>query len=118
MHCLQGAHEMVLEMVAWRDPNLVPIKAFYGDDLKINYCGKLATDTHVQVHSTARTAAALGPKACDSLTASSFSKHSMPSARLHQSLCSMSMRAAASAGTSLKAAVIRTNCTAFHPNQT
>lgn len=45
---------MVLEMVAWRDPNLVPIKAFYGHDLKVNFCGKLATDTHVQVHSTAR----------------------------------------------------------------
>jgi hypothetical protein len=40
---------MVLEMVAWRDPNLVPIKAFYGDDLKVNFCGKLATDPHVQV---------------------------------------------------------------------
>lgn len=46
---LQGAHEMILEMVAWRDPNLVPIKAFYGDDLKVNFCGKLATDHHVQV---------------------------------------------------------------------
>lgn len=52
LHCLQGAHEMVLEMVAWRDPNLVPIKAFYGDDLKVNFCGKLATDPHVQVRST------------------------------------------------------------------
>lgn len=40
---------MILEMVAWRDPNMVPIKAFYGDDLKVNYCGKLATDHHVQV---------------------------------------------------------------------
>lgn len=40
---------MILEMVAWRDPNVVPIKAFYGDDLKVNYCGKLATDHHVQV---------------------------------------------------------------------
>lgn len=49
MSCAQGAHEMVLEMVAWRDPNLVPIKAFYGDDLKVNFCGKLATDPHKQV---------------------------------------------------------------------
>ena len=31
----QGAHEMILEMVAWRDPNVVPVKAFYGDDLKV-----------------------------------------------------------------------------------
>lgn len=46
---LQGAHEMILEMVAWRDPNLLPIKAFYGDDIKVNFCGKLATDRHVQV---------------------------------------------------------------------
>jgi len=40
---------MILEMVAWRDPNVVPIKAFFGDDLKVNFCGKLATDHHVQV---------------------------------------------------------------------
>jgi hypothetical protein len=40
---------MVLEMVAWRDPNVVPIKAFYGDDTKVNFCGKLATDPHLQV---------------------------------------------------------------------
>lgn len=26
---------MILEMVAWRDPNVVPIRAFYGDDLKV-----------------------------------------------------------------------------------
>lgn len=46
----QGAHEMILEMVAWRDPNLVSIKTFYGDsDIKVNFCGKLATDPHVQV---------------------------------------------------------------------
>lgn len=49
---MQGAHEMILEMVAWRDPNMVPIKAFYGDDTKVNYCGKLATDHHVQVNGT------------------------------------------------------------------
>lgn len=36
-------------MVAFRDPNVVPIKAFYGDDLKVNFCGKLATDPHAQV---------------------------------------------------------------------
>ena len=42
---------MILEMVAWRDPNVVPMKAFYGDDIKVNFCGKLATDHHVQVSS-------------------------------------------------------------------
>jgi hypothetical protein len=43
---------MILEMVAWRDPNLVPISTFYGDDIKVNFCGKLATDRHVQVRCT------------------------------------------------------------------
>lgn len=45
----QGAHEMVLEMVGWRDPNVIPIAAFYGDDLKVNFAGKLATDPNPQV---------------------------------------------------------------------
>ncbi|EFJ44828.1 hypothetical protein VOLCADRAFT_106220 [Volvox carteri f. nagariensis] len=45
----QGAHEMILEMVAWRDPNVIPVKAFYGDDLKVNFCGKLAADPHPAV---------------------------------------------------------------------
>lgn len=40
---------MVLVMVGWRDPNMVPIKAFYEPDTKVNFCGKLATDHHVQV---------------------------------------------------------------------
>jgi hypothetical protein len=43
---------MILEMVGWRDPNMVPIRAFYGDDLKVNYCGKLATDHHPQVRTS------------------------------------------------------------------
>ncbi|KAG2499196.1 hypothetical protein HYH03_002777 [Edaphochlamys debaryana] len=45
----QGAHEMILEMVAWRDPNVIPVRAFYGDDLKVNFCGKLAADPHPAV---------------------------------------------------------------------
>ncbi|KAG2455132.1 hypothetical protein HYH02_000951 [Chlamydomonas schloesseri] len=45
----QGAHEMILEMVAWRDPNVIAVKAFYGDDLKVNFCGKLAADPHPAV---------------------------------------------------------------------
>ncbi|KAG1672600.1 hypothetical protein FOA52_002080 [Chlamydomonas sp. UWO 241] len=45
----QGAHEMILEMVAFRDPNVVAIAAFYGDDLKVNFCGKLALDLNPQV---------------------------------------------------------------------
>ncbi len=39
---------MVLEMVGWRDPNVIPIAAFYGDDLKVNFAGKLATDANAQ----------------------------------------------------------------------
>lgn len=30
-----GAHEMILDMVAWRDPNSVAIKAFYEPDPKV-----------------------------------------------------------------------------------
>lgn len=41
---------MILEMVGHRDPNLVPVAAFYGDpDLKVNFCGKLAADANPQV---------------------------------------------------------------------
>lgn len=40
-----GSHEMILEMVAWRDPNVVAVKAFYEPDPKVNFCGKLATDS-------------------------------------------------------------------------
>ena len=47
MHC--GAHETILDLVAFQHPNLVPVKAFYGDDQKVNYFGKLATDGSVQV---------------------------------------------------------------------
>ena len=32
-----GAHEMILEMVAWRDPNLVSIKSFYEPDPKVTH---------------------------------------------------------------------------------
>lgn len=35
-----GAHEMILDMVAWRDPNSVAIKAFYEPDPKVH----LSTD--------------------------------------------------------------------------
>ena len=47
---------MILEMVGHRDPNLVPVAAFYGDpDLKVNFCGKLAADANPQVRGTAVT---------------------------------------------------------------
>lgn len=44
-----GGHEMVLQMVAWQDPQAIAIKAFYEPDLHVNFCGKLATDSLVQV---------------------------------------------------------------------
>ena len=44
-----GGHEMVLQMVAWQDPNAIAIKAFYEADVHVNFCGKLATDSVVQV---------------------------------------------------------------------
>ena len=43
MHC--GAHETILDLCAFKHPNLVPIKAFYGEDRKVNYFGKLALDS-------------------------------------------------------------------------
>lgn len=43
-----GGNEMVLQMVAWQDPNAIAIKAFYEPDLHVNFCGKLATDPVVQ----------------------------------------------------------------------
>ena len=44
-----GGNEMVLQMVAWQDPNAIAIKAFYEPDVHVNFCGKLATDPVVQV---------------------------------------------------------------------
>lgn len=38
-----------MEIIAWRDPNVIPIAAFYGDDVKVNFAGKLATDTQPSV---------------------------------------------------------------------
>jgi hypothetical protein len=32
-----GAHEMLLDMVAWRDPNTIAIKAFYEPDPKVRH---------------------------------------------------------------------------------
>ena len=44
-----GAHESLLDLCSFRDPNVVPVRAFFGDDLKINYMGKLITDSCVRV---------------------------------------------------------------------
>ena len=34
-----GAQELILEMVAWRDPNMVAIKAFYEGEVKVRSMG-------------------------------------------------------------------------------
>lgn len=44
-----GAHEMILEICAFIDPNYVPVKAFYEGEVKANYLGKMATDSSVTV---------------------------------------------------------------------
>eukprot|EP00898_Chlorokybus_atmophyticus_P002042 jgi/Chlat1/2839/Chrsp194S02999 len=41
-----GGGEEILELTAWRDPNLVPIKSFYEADIKVNYMGLLAQDSN------------------------------------------------------------------------
>ncbi len=40
---------LVLPLPPGRDPNLVSVAAFFGDDLKVNFCGKLALDPSPQV---------------------------------------------------------------------
>ncbi|KAK9812913.1 hypothetical protein WJX72_005730 [[Myrmecia] bisecta] len=44
-----GAHEMILELTAFQDPNSIAIRAFYEADVKTNYFGKLATDSSAVV---------------------------------------------------------------------
>lgn len=46
---LSQGHESILDISAWRDPNMIPVKAFYGDDMKVNYFGKLSTDRNPRV---------------------------------------------------------------------
>ena len=33
---IAGAHECILDLTGFRSPNIVPVKAFYGDDLKVS----------------------------------------------------------------------------------
>ena len=44
-----GAHESLLDLCSFRDPNVVPVRAFFGDDIKVNYMGKLITDSCANV---------------------------------------------------------------------
>ncbi|OAE34179.1 hypothetical protein AXG93_1593s1380 [Marchantia polymorpha subsp. ruderalis] len=46
---LCGAHESIYDLTAFRDPNSVPIKAFYRPDPKTQYLALLAGDRSIQV---------------------------------------------------------------------
>ena len=47
-----GGHEAILDLCSFRDPNVVAVRAFYGDDTKVNYFGKLITDACPKVRLT------------------------------------------------------------------
>lgn len=46
-HC--GGHDAILDLVGFRHPNVVPIKAFYEGDQRVNFFGKLASDSSTRV---------------------------------------------------------------------
>ena len=41
---------MIYQLGAFQDPNLVPMAAFYGPTLSVNFLSKLAQDCSPQVH--------------------------------------------------------------------
>ena len=42
---------MILKMIAFQDPNYVPLQAFYNTHVKVNFCGRLAVDPKPQASS-------------------------------------------------------------------
>jgi len=54
-HC--GGHDAILDLVGFRHPNVVPTKAFFESDQRINFFGKLSSDPSAKVRE--RFAAAL-----------------------------------------------------------
>lgn len=46
---LLGGHEMIYQLGAFQDPNLVPMAAFYEPTVSVNYLSKLAQDANPQV---------------------------------------------------------------------
>ena len=46
---LLGGHEMIYQLGAFQDPNLVPMAAFYEPTVSINFLSKLAQDGSPQV---------------------------------------------------------------------
>lgn len=47
---LLGGHEMIYQLGAFQDPNLVPVAAFYEPTVSINFLSKLAQDGSPQVN--------------------------------------------------------------------
>lgn len=54
-HC--GGHDALLDLMGYRHPNIVPIKAFFEGDTRVNHFGRLASDPSPRVRE--RFAAAL-----------------------------------------------------------
>ncbi|KAK9833415.1 hypothetical protein WJX81_003313 [Elliptochloris bilobata] len=44
-----GSADMLLELTAFQDPHSVPVRAFYGPCVRVNFCARLAVDASVQV---------------------------------------------------------------------
>ena len=43
-----GAADALLTLTAFQDPHYVPVRAFYGPCVRVNFCARLAVDASVQ----------------------------------------------------------------------
>lgn len=43
-----GAADALLTLTAFQDPHYVPVRAFYGPCVRVNFCARLAIDASVQ----------------------------------------------------------------------
>ena len=46
---LLGGHEMIYQLGAFQDPNLLPMASFYQPTVSVNFLSKLAQDSSPQV---------------------------------------------------------------------
>ena len=44
-----NAHEVILNLTGFKDPNAIPVAEFYEPTVIVNYFGKLASDSSVKV---------------------------------------------------------------------
>lgn len=44
-----GAHEIILNLTGFKDPNAIPAAEFYEPTVYVNYLGKLALDRSIKV---------------------------------------------------------------------